>query len=163
MTAGLLERDEWGFGQAQQIGILGLFHIDVDAGRWTSTATFDQIIGIAPGYSRTADGWLAFVLPEDRARVGKAFIDAALAGQGVVENEYRMVHESDRALRWVGMVARRVAMPAGEGRSISGVVQDVTARKRVEEALQQNERDLRAAFDQAAVGIAFVAPDAAPG
>ncbi len=44
----------------------------------------------------------------------------------------------------------------GSRRIFTGIVRDITERKRVEETLRQNEEKLRAIFEQAAVGVAQI-------
>ena len=48
---------------------------------------------------------------------------------------------------------------AGELRGVAKVTRQITERKQVEEALRKSEQQFRATFEQAAVGIAHLAPD----
>ncbi|MBV9210773.1 MAG: PAS domain S-box protein, partial [Acidobacteria bacterium] len=47
----------------------------------------------------------------------------------------------------------------GQPAGVRGVVRDITERKRVEEALQENEARFRGAFDYSSIGMALVYPD----
>ncbi|HEY0547682.1 MAG TPA: PAS domain S-box protein [Pyrinomonadaceae bacterium] len=47
----------------------------------------------------------------------------------------------------------------GQPTGVRGVVRDITERKRVEEALQENEARFRGAFDYSSIGMALVYPD----
>ncbi len=48
---------------------------------------------------------------------------------------------------------------AGEFQGVESVVRDITARKRAEEALRRSEQQFRSTFENAAIGIAYVALD----
>ena len=85
--------------------------------------------------------WLNTVHPEDRPRVAQT--SARLeAGQSSSEKEEYRVVLPDGAVRWV---RDSVAVSRGtDGRRfVNGVVSDVTARKQAEEALRENELELR--------------------
>ncbi len=60
------------------------------------------------------------------------------------------------------MIARGEAVPDNEGNIIKlrGTVQDITERKRAEQKLRESEERFRSAFDDSAVAMALVCPDA---
>ncbi|MFP4517466.1 MAG: PAS domain S-box protein [Desulfovibrionales bacterium] len=80
----------------------------------------------------------------------------ALRGE-TVRDEILRIHRSGRST-WVSMSTAPIR---GEKRNIIGAVvtlQDITARKKAEEALQESEERFRATFEQASVGMAHVSP-----
>jgi PAS domain S-box-containing protein len=71
--------------------------------------------------------------------------------------QYRKVSK-DGMLLWVEEIAQAVHDLNGV-LNILVVCQDITERKRMEQALQESEERFRATFNQVAVGIGHVAPD----
>lgn len=80
--------------------------------------------------------------PDDRQRVGKEVAAYEAAGAGRFAQEYRIVKRSGEIV-WIDdrTVVERDA--AGKVQFLQGVVMDITARKRVELALRDNEQLLR--------------------
>jgi PAS domain S-box-containing protein len=114
--------------------------------------TVERITGRpAEFYMAGAERWLSTVHPEDRA--GLAEISERLhSGQSASsENEHRIVLP-DGTIRWVR--ARVTVSPSADGhRRLDGVVSDITARKRSEEALRESEARFQGIFTGAPTGI----------
>ncbi len=81
------------------------------------------------------------VHPEDRLTVEKALDEAGRTGR--LNEEYRVVR-SDGSVRWVLNRVSAVRESSGRIARLVGTVQDVTGRKRAEEALRQSEARNRA-------------------
>lgn len=80
------------------------------------------------------EGWLLAVHPDDRERVAAAWLGATSTG-GVYEGEYRL-RRADGEFRW--MASRAVPLPAANGGTeYFGVGQDVSERRRAEDALRR--------------------------
>ena len=82
------------------------------------------------------DAWFGIVHPEDKARVAVA-AERLISGQvEQAEGEYRIIHANSE-VRWIrdsGVVTR-----SGSRIRITGVVSDITARKRAEDELLRSE------------------------
>lgn len=85
-----------------------------------------------------------------------AGIEAVIAGQLPVFSMEYPCH-APREQRWFVMTVAPMALADGRGAIVSHL--NVTASKEMEQALSASERRFRAMFENAAVGIAEVAPD----
>jgi PAS domain S-box-containing protein len=77
------------------------------------------------------DVFLEYVLPEDRFAVDECF-RKALAAQTRWDFECR-IRRDDGEVRWIWATGEHQVDDAGQVRRMAGIVQDITARKKVEE------------------------------
>ena len=85
--------------------------------------------------------FLEHVLPEDRAMVDGKFRQA-MENQSDWNFECR-IRRADGQVRWISAAGRHTQDAAGAPRRMAGIVQDITERKRAEEALQQRTLELQ--------------------
>ena len=90
---------------------------------------------------------------DDRARVNDAF------GQSLeTRTPYEIVHRlqmPDGRIKYVQCRSQTFFDDEGRPQRVMGTVQDITARKRIEEALGASEERFRAAYRNATVGMSF--------
>ncbi|WP_300320155.1 PAS domain S-box protein [Accumulibacter sp.] len=104
------------------------------------------------------EDWLDLTHPDDRA-ANLVLLERAVAGEiDTYEFEKRYMR-SDGSVVDALVAARVLRLPDGRIDHFVTLIQDITARKQAEARLRQSEAELRVAFEQAAVGIAFVAAD----
>jgi len=101
----------------------------------------------------TTREWLGLLHPEDRERFRLAAIEAAESGERA-ELEYRLLHGAGAWIHILELMEPLDPEPAaGAGRRWLSTLQDISAAKRAERALQLSAEHYRATFEQAAVGI----------
>jgi signal transduction histidine kinase/CheY-like chemotaxis protein len=128
---------------------LGAFEWHATSDVLECSESFAALLGEGAIAPCTLAELLARVHPEDRAALERK-ARSALADGHSVEAEVRLV--PDAGVRWIDMRMAAVPSRSGEGASLIGIAQEVSARKRSEAehaALVRRERDLRAAAEQA--------------
>lgn len=150
-----LQKSEAQLSNAMKIANLGHWELDVPSSMFTFTDNFYAIFHTNAkeigGYKMTvADYAKRFVHPEDSPLVGEE-VQRAIETDDPNFNRY-LEHRMLYADGGVGHIAVRFFIVKDEnGKTVKayGVNQDITERKRAEEALRQANRDLKIAIDQA--------------
>ncbi|HXF91671.1 MAG TPA: PAS domain S-box protein [Nitrospiraceae bacterium] len=128
---------------------------------WLSDPEKNRIYYVSPGYEHiwgcscdslyaSPRAWLDAIHPADRPRV----LEAALTKQvsGAYDEEYRIVRP-DGSERWIRDRAFPICDSSGRVYRIAGLAEDITDRKRVEEALRASEERLQLALRAADLGV----------
>jgi len=131
---------------AQRIGRMGSWSLDLRSGRLTwSDATCD-LFGIAPGeFDGTFDHFWSFVLPEDRPPCDAEHTRISPA-HPTLDAEYR-IRRPDGEVRWMYERGNIEFDAAGNQVRRSGMVMDITERKRAEHRVQELAAMLDLAHD----------------
>jgi PAS domain S-box-containing protein len=137
---------------ANEAANLGTWEFDPRTRRVSWDARGRELFGNAGTDDLSYEEALARVHPEDRHAVIAA-VERALdpAGDGRYEMEYRVVGFPDGGERW-HRANGQASFEDGRPSRFMGTLQDITDRKRAEEALRRNEEMLRLATDAAGVG-----------
>ena len=115
-----------------------------------SVEFFDDRIEVITGYPRAEfdtrrRSWTDLICEDDRRDVKEIFIKA-LKGSGIYVREYRINTETGEVV-WVQERSCIVRNPEGKVDYVSGVLFDITARKREEEALRESAEKYRIVAD----------------
>jgi diguanylate cyclase (GGDEF)-like protein/PAS domain S-box-containing protein len=145
--------------EAQRIGGLGCYTVDIPAGVWKGSEILDEIFGIDGEYEHSVAGWVALIHPADRAMMTAYFVDEVLGEKKPFDKEYRIIRQTDRAERWVRGRGRLEFDAQGRPATMHGVIKDVTERKQAERQIRESEERYRESFEQVAIGIIHTALD----
>jgi len=143
---------------AQGMAHLGSWEWDIESGALDWSDEQFHIHGYEPGaITPTFDLFARMLHPQDRERV-LALIGHAVNDGAPFETGFRIVR-TDGAVRF--LAARGEVRRAADGRPLqmSGMAQDITARRAAEDATRAARRELQAVID-AATEVAIIATDA---
>lgn len=137
-----LELSEANLRQAQQVAKLGNFEFDLidQSVRWSDEVY--RIFGLEIGAPVTLERYRGLVAPADFDRVMALVAHTVNTGEPY-ELEHGIVLDDGRR-KEVNAIGRAVHGADGAVRGIFGVVQDITERRRVEDALRRSEALLNA-------------------
>ncbi|WP_394558315.1 response regulator [Aquipseudomonas alcaligenes] len=126
---------------AQEAGDIGLFDVDFVTGHDYWTPQLEKMFGLAPGeFAGTMAAWKALLHPDDAEAADQSFADAVASGADRYEFDFRIVRQSDGAIRTFRSLSRFTRAQDGTPLRATGVNIDVTeliaARAAAEEATQ---------------------------
>jgi len=132
---------------------------------WMRSPDMQQIHYISPAFERiwgvptaslyaNPQQWVDAILPEDRERVRAAFAELTKDVPSV-DLEYRITRP-DGSVRWIQVRGFQVRDGAGQLVRLTGIVTDITERKRAEESLRQKEAFGKAVLNSLNANIAVL-------
>jgi PAS domain S-box-containing protein len=132
---------------------IGTWTWDIHNDRVIADRNLARMFGFSPATAATGclEDHLAAMHPEDRPRVRTAIEMAVGPGDGRLEVDYRVM-QADGSIRWVA--ARAQALRNAEGRAVQmpGVLMDVSARKRADDAVRESAQRLQLALAASNLG-----------
>ena len=127
--------------ETQRIGRVGNWELDLQDGRlWWSDEVYELLGASHENFDGTLEAFTARVHPDDRPLL-KASRDSALREGKAVNVEFRVLKAD--GIAWMHEIAEARRNDRDEPLWYGGVVQDITARKKDEQALLASERELQ--------------------
>ncbi len=117
---------------------LGVWYWDPASDEHVWSSRCKALLGMDSDATPTYERWLSCVHPEDRTRVDE-MVREAVSRQGELEIEYRVIWP-DASTHWIVVKGRCLCDVASREARLTGVVMDVSERKRTQEALIRSEK-----------------------
>lgn len=134
----VLRRSEQHYALAQRAAHVGSWDWDIATGELYWSEQIEPMFGFSPGeFGATYEAFLECVHPEDRRRVMDA-VNACVEKAKDYAIEHRIVWP-DGTVRVVSETGDVIRDENGRAIRMAGIVQDITERRRAEEALRESE------------------------
>jgi PAS domain S-box-containing protein len=128
-------------------GELGVWDWDLITNELAWSEQCKKLFGYSPEAKVSFEEFLAVLHPKDRDRTMKA-IEESIRDDVPYDVEYRVLHPDGR-VRWIAATGRTFKDDFDRPLRMGGVARDVTERRQFDEALQENQYQLRSALNAA--------------
>lgn len=142
--------------QAEKIAHAGFYEINVSNGQFTYSSGLSAILETTVKSPLSLKQHLEFVHPDDRERVRKTLLEG-ISMSLEFSLEYRIITKKG-TLKYLNSRSGLIRDEQGNKIKILGTVQDVTAIRQSQEALEQSEAYIKAAFNNTRYGIFILDP-----
>lgn len=143
-----LRESEESLRRSQEMAHLGSWELNVEENKLKWSDEVYRIFGLKPQeFKATYEAFLDFVHPNDRAAVDNAYIHSLKIGEDNYEIEHRIIRKDTNAVRFVHEKCSHIRDESGQVIRSIGMVQDITERKKTEQALRESEEKLQLKLD----------------
>ncbi|MCF7804745.1 MAG: PAS domain S-box protein [Candidatus Marinimicrobia bacterium] len=147
-----LVKSERQLKESQKIARIGHYTVNLHTGWWEGSDTVYEILGISTDYQRDLKGSFQLIHPDDRANISAYLLDESNYTENGFNREFRVCRPKDGKTCWVHLLGRMEFDEDGELARIIGTLQDITDRRKAEDALRLSEARLTEAQRIARVG-----------
>ena len=133
---------------AQVVARIGNYVMDLRTGIWSGSSVLNSIFGIGDDFVKDVSHWAQLIAPEHRQDILARFNDVVQRGLRW-DVEYKIIRPADGQLRWLSAQGEFDYDESGAPIRLSGFIQDITTRKKME-LYQQRHRQRMELLSQGA-------------
>jgi signal transduction histidine kinase len=139
----IIKEHEYFIKESQKAANIGSYSADFIKDFWQSSEVLDIIFGIDANYSRSVEGWLDIIHPDDREMLINYLRLQVIGNHSEFNKEYRIIRKNDQEIRWVRGLGKIRTDDSGNVISLIGTIQDITELKFKEHELIRLSEDMR--------------------
>ena len=149
-----LSESEHRLSRTQEIAHLGSWELDLQSKRLFWSDEVYRIYGLQPQeFGVTYEAFMEIVHPADRAAVDAAYLSSVRESRDLYESEHRVVRKSTGEIRTVHEKCEHIRDASGQIIRSVGMVQDITERKKMEEALEKSRDELELRVEERTIEL----------
>lgn len=153
-----LKNSKFYLKESQRVARIGHYQMEFQSRKWIVSQMLSEIFGVNEELHLDIKNWLNIIHPKDRGRIRLIYEDL-FKDSTSFDAEYRIIRPSDGFVIWIHDIGRITLDEEGVPVSMFGIVQDISQRKKTEEALSENEKNFRLLIENMGEGICFVDQD----
>ncbi|SEN50038.1 PAS domain S-box protein [Nitrosomonas marina] len=143
-----LQASEERFRLIQQAAGAGVFDIDCANNRVYCDSRMCELLNNGTEEIMALEKFFAVVHPDDRVKFRAIFDDVIdLSTGNTCRGEFRVMQPPDQRERWVAILGQ-AQFENGKAKRVVGIARDITERKLLEKALQQQRSEIETLFSQ---------------
>lgn len=155
-TEALLRQTQTRLARTQRLGRLGYWEWDIQNQTLLWSDEVYRIFGVGRDFALTYENIEGMLHPEDR-ETNTRNVQALLTTAAEVEFEFRIIRPQGE-IRYIVQTAQAERDEAGQPLRIFGIMQDVTERRRTEQALRRSQSELVVVYEHAPVMMCLLGP-----
>jgi len=132
---------------AQRIARLGHYVLDVRTGNWSSSAELDKIFGTDSHFKKNVSGWVDIIHPDHKDSLLKYLQEKILKEHQRFDREYKIINLKSGQVKWVHGLGDLKFDENNNPIEMFGTIQDITERRKTEDALKQSEDKFKTIFE----------------
>ena len=152
-TEDFLKKTQGRLTQAQEMAKVGHYIFDVKKNVWSNSPEVDNIFGIDHHFKKDISSWLQIVHPDFQGSMSSYLEDHVLTQQHPFNMEYKIVDQRTGQEKWVHGLGDLKFDENYDPIEMFGTIQDITARKQIDEALKASEEKYQSLFQNAQVAL----------
>ena len=150
-----LKESEFFLARAQQVAHFGSYTLDIPTSSWSCSGVLDDIFGIDKNFIKSTENWIQILHPDDRLGMVDYLYNEVYGKKKPFDYEYRIIRLSDKEERWVHGMGKLEFDKSGNPVKMIGTIQDITERKKAEQAIQTSELKYRLLFENMTAAFAL--------
>ena len=153
-TEGKLRAREQLFRSIFENAQLGIAYFKIDSQEHVSNSALQEMLGYTGEELKRLEQWDEIVPEDERLACAQRYAELIQGKRDTDEYEQRFIRRDGRIVVGNGRF-RLVRDAAGKPQYIVGLTEDITERKRSQNALQESEKLFRSIFENAQIGISI--------
>ncbi|MCP4726817.1 MAG: PAS domain S-box protein [bacterium] len=137
-----LRKNEFFLQESQRVSKLGSYVYDIVNDSMSWTETLNNIFGIRDNKKKDINRWISTLNKEDRPIMSDYFIKEVIGKGKTFDKEYRIINQETGKIVWVHGLGELEYNENNDPIKMIGTIQDITERKKADEALVEERNTL---------------------